>query len=266
MDISSPIIATQTPIPVRATARAAMRMMRAEYKNIFQILAVPALLLALISGLSAWLAMGADPMNKPPSVTILDINYGIANLVVQSWAGVCILRYLILSEKQNGWVPSYQSRMWPYLGYCLLLGLMAVLPAGLLMAGAALVMPAIFAAIFALVVMLAMFGIIVRFSLVLPATAVDGNNRFIASWRATKGQVMRIMLIRFLAGLWILIPVIVVIILGGVLGIMLPVLAAVLATWALAIMQVAIMQVTDALLYAHFLPALSGEEITTHVA
>lgn len=137
------------------------------------------------------------------------------------------LRYLLLGrEASPRLVPPLDRRVRRFIGYSVLLTLL-VLPA--LFMQAVLAQPSLEAPhlIGAMAIILYVIGLYLclRFGLVFPWIALDAPERLGASWRATRGNGLRILIAVVLVGLPLLLPLFA---FGAVLGVVTPDLGAAL--------------------------------------
>jgi len=249
------------PVPIRSTLGAAMRLVAAEWLNLLKILLLPCVLFGLLELLiptapavmpAAMVANSAAVSDNWLHDNTPHLLFALLNVLLQCWLAVAVYRYVILGENSPNWLPVYHPQVWHYLGRMLLGGLIFFAPVGIAALILFMLLPTFVAVLMTMFALLGMSVIAVRISLSFPATAVGGDYTFRASWRRTRGQALRIMMVNFLTSLVMFLPLVASVIVVAVIGWAAPPLAKVLSFVFTTIVQVTTTYVVSALLYAHF--------------
>ncbi|HCM84382.1 MAG TPA: hypothetical protein DIS76_07445 [Rhodospirillaceae bacterium] len=245
-EMQTPFLSAPAPLPVRKTLHAALRILRDEWKNIFILVALPSLALALL----ALIFKMEIPGTEGHSVNVV---HGIVSIFALPWLAVSLLRFLVLGENKMNWIPPYQPRMWSYMWRQFLVGLAAYGPAVLLAVALFGLLPKLVASIAALLFICAATLVTARLSLVVPASALGTDNRLVHSWELTRGQIFRITLVKFLLAVMTLAPILMVVIISAALDKIAPAVAMLVSIWLVTMLQIILLQIMDALIYAHFM-------------
>ncbi len=152
--------------------------------------------------LSAVLALAAQGTENTPLRVIL----GLLNLLPYTLFGVAWHRLILLGPQAAAppVMVRWEARHWRFCAYAMILALMnfALLQLLALLAGGATTDPPqetgigapLSMTLASLVMFLAIIFVVIRFSFVFPAVAVDENYGLGNSWRHTRGQVARLLL------------------------------------------------------------------------
>jgi len=247
MNSDTPFFSSPAPFPVRGTVAAALRMARSEWFALLQILLIPSFILALIA---TFLKTGVTPQNPQG----MNFTYGIVSIFVQPLLAVTVLRYLVLGEKKSEWLPAYQPRMWRYMFRQFIVGAIIITPT--LLAAVPLLrdLPKMQATAAIMLIVSVLTLLTTRFTLVVPASALGGDDHFKTSWQLTQGQIWRIILFRFLIALLSIVPFVVTGVLGTGINSLAPPVANIFTVTFVTLLQISVMQIMDALIYAHFMP------------
>jgi len=272
MTTDSPVLSPIPPVPIRATIGAAMRLIASQWGVLFQLLALPSFALAVINALIPNPALG--------QVSPSTVAFGILSFLALSWLCVSLLRFAIRDERPASWLPTYQPRMWIYLGKAILAGLFSCIP--LAIAGVVLILglaawiyhypvpgPLLHGtAIGAVILGIAGSSVVfVRLSLAPIAAASGDDDRLKISWQRTRGQVLRMMTVKFLAGLVMLLPLLLIVLVTVLIAMVSAPAARIFSFWSVMLVQISVLQVTEALIYAHFYRGQSPEtEAAVHGA
>jgi hypothetical protein len=255
---NSPILVVPESLPIGKTLGTLLRLLRREFVPLLQLILVLALVLALLgTGIKITLGTGDE------AATVMRIHphqflYVLASMPLQAWMAVGILRYLVLGEKQAGWTPVYQPRMWRYLLRQLFVFLAVGAVAACLVA-ISLFLPKDFQVFGFLSAMAAASVLATRLSLVPVAAALGANSGLRHNWHLTTGQSLRLMTIKFLASLLMLFPLLLVVVLAVIAGSLSANLGMVLSYGAVSVIQMSVLQSLDALLFGHFYGAAAED-------
>ncbi len=245
MQSDNPILTETAPIPVRASVIAAVRMVQNEWKTILQILLIPSFILAV-------LAIAFKPEQIPGEPESINLVHGFAGIFVQAWLAVALLRFLALGEKPQTWLAPYQPRMWKYMWRQFLVTLATFVPVAIAAVVLVAILPRPVAIVSVLIFTLVATLVATRLSLVAPATATGADNFLTTSWRRTRGQIFRIALIRFVLAVLAVLPVIAIVLISVVVQQASKPAAFMISMWGVTIIQIAALQIIDAVIYAHF--------------
>jgi hypothetical protein len=182
--------------------------------------------------------------------------YILVGIVIKPWVMVSGLRYIILGEMSEVWWPNYNSRMWRYLWKTWLLAFCVAVPIGV---GAGLLfalLPKFIAAAASLMWFLVVLLASTRIYPAITVTAVSDDNSLKTAWRKTRGQILRIGTIGFLAGLKLFLPMLGVGLLVGLLTWLLgsgfSIVGQGIMIWFMMVIGMIVFLPMNALLYAHF--------------
>jgi hypothetical protein len=240
-------------LPVRATVIAALRLIKAEWKDILRILLFPCLLLAV---LGAGIQQATENIPTHP----YNLFYGLVNFVVLPWLATTLLRFLIKNERPAGWLPRYQPLMWKFVWKQFLIGLAVVVPSAVVALLLIKLLPGIPAILIGIIIaaVAAFFG--TRLALAAPAAALGADSQLRTAWNMTRGQALRILSVKFLCVVFAILPFILVIILVTAVAAIAPIFGSVIALCAVTIIQLLVLQIPDALLFGHFYAQQQGSD------
>jgi hypothetical protein len=249
-------------IPIRETIGAVMRLIAAEWKNLVKLLGLPCLAIGVICALLPQDVIVNQDMfgNLQNGILPWDVIhlqtphllFNMLSVLLQCWLAMAIFRYVVLNEGSVHGLPPYQPAIWHYLGRFVLFGLVLAVPYILIISVLFFVLPKLLTAIVALTGILAVIYVGARIFLALPATAVGDDFTFRAAWHKTREQAFRIMTIKFLSGLLILLPMLVIMLLVFVVGMASSFAAKLVSFTLVTLVQSTVTYVTDAVIYAHF--------------
>ena len=256
------------PIPlvaIGATLGTAIRLIRAEWKKLFFIMAMPLGLLALLGIiLPANSAIDVEGITQISADRITrNMTTLLVTAVVYPWVAASVLRYFVLSEPPRGWLDAPIPHAMRYLWKILLVMVVSSVAAAPIILLSFLVGGTVGLTFGILLGMLLASVVGIRIGLAVPAAALGGDAALKTSWARTRGQVMRIMTIKFLFSIMMLLPFLALVLILMVVGMASKPLALFLGAWLGGMIQYAAIHVIDAILYRHFYGDASSAAIMT---
>lgn len=200
------------PILILATLSSAIRMVRSEWRALLQIILVP-MLLTMVLTFPLVLKFHAAATPEEAQLLMKEnapwvLLAGILTAFIHVWMQVGVLRFFLLNEHPNGWVPEFKPQVWQtilknaQIFFVYFLAMTVAFLVGLLLS-AVFLTKILAVVVVALEVGFIMYFFGARLCLAPTAAALGQNASLRHSWKTTSGQVLRLCAIWFVLGIFV---------------------------------------------------------------
>jgi len=209
--MQDPIHSAVPAIRVRASLTAALNMLTAEWREILKIILLPYIIQTL-----AWLpvilkfmpVMSSGITPEPAIIQALFIQNipwfmlaSLISLVIYAYLVTALVRFFILSERAQSFVPAYRPDMWRYLwrrimvSFALLLSSSAVVLLTAVLCAVVHALTVLWIILGVVALLLVVSVVATRLGLAPIAAALGEDDSLSVSWQRTNGQVVRISMV-----------------------------------------------------------------------